>query len=154
MTDPQVFVLTPQNMTAVQMQRALQLRVSVFVAEQGIVCEEIDDLDRAETTEHIWLEADGAVVSVLRLLLDGPVIRIGRVATHAAHRRRGYSDRLMRVALDRAADAGRPVEIHAQAYLERWYEKFGFERTGPDFLEEGVDHVPMTWRGHPQAATA
>ncbi|WP_199732613.1 GNAT family N-acetyltransferase [Kocuria soli] len=154
MTEPRVFELTAQDMTAVQMQRILQLRVSVFVAEQGIICEEVDDLDRAETTVHLWLEVEGEPVSVLRLLLDGPVVRIGRVATHAGHRRRGYSEQLMRVALQRAAATGRPVEIHAQAYLENWYGKFGFERTGPDFLEEGVDHTPMTWRGEPQAVDA
>lgn len=152
MTDLQVFARAPQDMTAVQMQKILQLRVTVFVAEQKIICEEIDDLDRAPTTQHLWLEADGTVVSVLRLLLDGPVVRIGRVATAAAHRRRGHSEALMRQALDQAASTGRPVEIHAQAYLENWYGKFGFERTGPNFLEEGLDHVPMTWRGYPEAS--
>lgn len=152
MTDPRAFVHTAQEMTAVQMQRILQLRVAVFVAEQKIICEEIDDLDRAETTQHIWLEVDGKVASVLRLLLDGPVARIGRVATGAAFRRRGYSEQLLRAALDRAAVTGKPVEIHAQAYLEAWYAKFGFERTGENFLEEGLDHVPMTWRGYPEAA--
>ncbi|WP_198673454.1 MULTISPECIES: GNAT family N-acetyltransferase [Kocuria] len=152
MTDVQVFAHAPQEMTAIQMQKILQVRVAVFVAEQQIICEEIDDLDRAETTVHIWLEVDGNVVSVLRLLTDGPVVRIGRVVTAAAHRRRGHSETLMRQALDRAAPTGRPVEIHAQAYLEAWYGKFGFERTGPNFLEEGIDHVPMTWRGYPEAA--
>lgn len=150
MTDVQVFTHAPQEMTAIQMQKILQLRVAVFVAEQKIICEEIDDLDRAQTTRHIWLEVDGAVVSVLRLLLDGPVVRIGRVATAAAHRRRGHSETLMRHALGQVVQTGRPVEIHAQAYLEAWYRKFGFERTGPNFLEEGLDHVPMTWRGCPE----
>lgn len=154
MTVPEVQARTAAEMTGIQMQRVLQLRVAVFVAEQGIVCAEIDDLDRAETTVHVWLEEDGRVASVLRLLLDGPVVRIGRVATHPEHRRRGHSEVLMRAALDRGQETGRPVEIHAQAYLEPWYGKFGFERTGENFLEEGIDHVPMTWRGYPSAAAS
>ncbi|MDO5618914.1 GNAT family N-acetyltransferase [Kocuria sp.] len=153
-TELQLRSSTAQHMTGVEMQKILQLRVTVFVAEQQIICEEIDHLDRAETTQHIWLEANGQVVSVLRLLLDGPVVRIGRVATGAEHRRRGYSQQLMWAALERAEETGRPVEIHAQAYLEDWYAKFGFQRTGPNFLEEGVDHVPMLWAGKPKGTSA
>ncbi|MDO4255406.1 MAG: GNAT family N-acetyltransferase [Kocuria sp.] len=154
MSDVQTFILTAQQMTAVQMQKILQLRVGVFVAEQGIVCQEVDAADRASTTEHIWCEVNDQVLSVLRLLLDGPVVRIGRVATAADHRRRGHSERLMWMALKRAHNTGRPVEIHAQAYLENWYEKFGFHRVGANFLEEGVEHLLMTWDGRlPDAQT-
>ncbi|WP_456697239.1 GNAT family N-acetyltransferase [Aeromicrobium sp. P5_D10] len=28
--------------------------------------------------------------------------------------------------------------------MEKWYESFGYARTGPDFDEAGIDHVPMT----------
>jgi ElaA protein len=33
--------------------------------------------------------------------------------------------------------------LHAQAHLERWYESFGYHRTGENFDDAGIDHVPM-----------
>ena len=33
--------------------------------------------------------------------------------------------------------------LDAQSYLESWYRKLGFVRTGPVFDEDGIAHVPM-----------
>jgi ElaA protein len=35
------------------------------------------------------------------------------------------------------------VTIGAQAPLEGWYARFGFMRSGPDYLEDGIPHLPM-----------
>mgnify|MGYP006184998713 CR=1 FL=1 len=46
--------------------------------------------------------------------------------------------------MDRLAALGcRSVTIGAQAYLLDWYARFGFERAGPRYLEDGILHVPM-----------
>ena len=37
-----------------------------------------------------------------------------------------------------------PLQLNAQAHLERWYESFGYRRTGDDFDDAGILHVPMT----------
>ena len=36
-----------------------------------------------------------------------------------------------------------PIELGAQAYLERFYAGLGFEVCGPDYLEDGIPHKPM-----------
>jgi ElaA protein len=36
-----------------------------------------------------------------------------------------------------------PITLGAQAYLEGWYERFGFRRSGPGYVEDGIPHVPM-----------
>lgn len=83
----------------------------------------------------------------MRILDDGlaadgaPVWRIGRVATHIDHRGHGYASALIEEALRRVGD--HRVQIDAQAYLQRWYEQFGFVRCGPDFVEDGILHLPM-----------
>jgi ElaA protein len=66
---------------------------------------------------------------------------IGRVATARHARGRGLSARLM----DRGIELceGRAIDIGAQAYLEAWYTRFGFVRSGPDYLEDGIPHLPM-----------
>jgi ElaA protein len=33
--------------------------------------------------------------------------------------------------------------LDAQSPLAGWYAGFGFEVTGPEFLEDGIPHVPM-----------
>src|SRR4029453_4982370 len=44
-------------------------------------------------------------------------------------------------ALDRVGD--RPCVLDAQTYLRGFYERLGFAVTGPEFLDDGVPHVPM-----------
>ena len=126
--------------------RILRLRTQVFVHEQRIVDdEEIDGRDLEETTTLFWVEENGAdgtteVLATLRLLQDDLPAHVGRVATAQQARGRGLAADLVRAALEHA---GTDVAISAQAYLEGWYGRLGFVRTGENYLEAGIDHVPM-----------
>ncbi|MGD8150641.1 GNAT family N-acetyltransferase [Ornithinimicrobium sp. Y1694] len=120
----------------------LRLRVDVFVVEQNCPYPELDGVDTEPTTEHLWIEVDGEPVATVRTLVDADGLHhLGRVATHAAHRGQGYAATLVRAGLTRIGD--RPVQIGAQAYLEGWYSRFGFVRNGEDYLEDGIQHLPM-----------
>jgi ElaA protein len=121
--------------------RLLQLRAEVFVVEQECAYQDLDGRDLEPGVIQLWVEDAGAPVAGLRILPepDGSW-EIGRVVTAAPARGRGLSSRLMRAAL---AECGRPVTIKAQTYLRAWYESFGFEATGPEFLEDGIPHLPM-----------
>jgi ElaA protein len=121
--------------------RILKLRVDVFVVEQECAYPELDGRDLEPGTRQLWVEDAGEVVATLRVLDDGAVVRIGRVATAMAARSAGHAGRLMQRALELAGD--RDVVLDAQSYLQGWYEKFGFVRTGDEFLEDGIPHVPM-----------
>jgi len=129
--------------------RILRLRTQVFVHEQRIVDdEEIDGRDLEETTTLFWVEENGAdgtteVLATLRLLQDDLPAHVGRVATAQQARGRGLAADLVRAALEHA---GTDVAISAQAYLEGWYGRLGFVRTGENYLEAGIDHVPMLFR--------
>ena len=131
--------------------RILRLRTQVFVHEQRIVDEEeIDGRDLEDTTTLFWVEENGEVLATLRLLQDdvpahaGPdataPAHVGRVATAQQARGRCLAADLVRAALEHA---GTDVAISAQAYLEGWYGRLGFVRTGENYLEAGIDHVPM-----------
>ena len=39
--------------------------------------------------------------------------------------------------------AGCAVVLDAQSYLVGWYARFGFTPDGPEFVEDGIPHVPM-----------
>ena len=118
-----------------------RLRVDVFVVEQECPYHELDGRDTEPTTEHLWYEADGTVVATIRLLDDGASRAIGRVATATAARGLGLAARLIEEGIALCGDV--PVTLGAQAHLESWYERFGFRRSGPGYVEDGIPHVPM-----------
>ena len=137
---PEVHAARLSDLDPLTLYGLLRLRTDVFVVEQECAYPELDGRDAEPGTEHLWVEVDGAPVATLRIL-RGTAYRIGRVATHRDHRGRGYAVALVTEALRRIGDA--PVDIDAQTYLEEWYGRFGFVRSGPDFLEDGIPHVPM-----------
>lgn len=124
--------------------RIMALRVEVFVHEQKIVDEaELDGADLLSTTELFWIkDEDAEVLATLRVLVDDTV-HIGRVATAAQARGRGYAGQLVEAALTAYPGV---VEISAQAHLENWYGRFGFVRVGEQYLEAGIPHVKMLTR--------
>ena len=60
------------------------------------------------------------------------------------HHGRGLADPLLDTALQVCPD--RPVLMDAQTPLRGWYESFGFEVTGEEFLDDGIPHLPMRLR--------
>jgi ElaA protein len=119
----------------------LRLRIDVFVVEQECPYPELDGRDLEAGSLMLWIEIDGAVAAHARLLHDGDDRRIGRVVTDPAHRGKGLAAVLVRDGIRRSE--GRTVRLDAQAHLERWYAGFGFVSDGPEFLEDGIPHVPM-----------
>lgn len=126
---------------ATTLYKILKLRVDIFVVEQQCAYPELDGRDLEPGARQLWIESSGEVVATLRTLDDGSALRIGRVATAASARSSGLAGQLMRRALELAGD--RDVVLDAQAYLEKWYERFGFVRVGAEFLDDGIPHVPM-----------
>ncbi|WP_241668160.1 GNAT family N-acetyltransferase [Pedococcus bigeumensis] len=122
--------------------RLWALRSEVFVVEQAAAYLDLDGRDVEAGTRHLWVEADGLPVATLRVLDDGDVWRIGRVATASAQRGRGLAAGLVRAAL--AECVGRPVVLDAQSYLTDWYAGFGFVVHGAEYVDEdGIPHTPM-----------
>ena len=118
-----------------------RLRVDVFVVEQECPYPELDGRDVEPATVHLWLESEGEVAATIRVLDDGASRAIGRVATATAFRGRGLAARLIDEGIALCGDA--PITLGAQAHLEGWYERFGFRRSGPGYVEDGIPHVPM-----------
>jgi ElaA protein len=125
----------------------LKLRSEVFVVEQKCVYLDLDGRDTEPGTRHVWFERDGEISTYLRILDDGEHRRIGRVVTAVQARGAGLAGRLVAEALRIIGD--RPSVLDAQAHLAGFYARFGFEPTGPEFLEDGIPHVPMA---RPRAA--
>ena len=118
-----------------------RLRVDVFVVEQECPYPELDGRDLEPATVHLWLESGGEVAATIRVLDDGASRAIGRVATAVTHRGQGLAARLITEGIALCGDVA--ITLGAQAHLETWYERFGFHRSGPGYVEDGIPHVPM-----------
>ncbi len=121
-----------------------RLRQDVFVVEQNCPYPDLDDRDLEAGTRHVLLRDEDELLGYARVLDDGDVWRIGRVVLTRKARGRGLADPLLETALQVCPD--RPVVMNAQTPLRAWYERFGFEVTGEEFLDDGVPHLPMRLR--------
>jgi len=118
-----------------------RLRQDVFVLEQECLYDDLDGRDLDPGTRHVVMTEGSAVVGYARVLDEGETWRIGRVVLAPEVRGRGLADPLIQAAI--AECKGRDVVLDAQAPLAEWYESLGFEVTGPEFLDDGIPHLPM-----------
>lgn len=127
------------------LQGAIRVRKVVFCEEQGVpVEEELDGRDAQALHLVALAPGDERVVGTLRLLFDGDVVKVGRVAVESSWRRRGIAGRMLLVALDRARGLGsRSARLAAQLEAVELYEKAGFEVQSEVFEEAGIPHVWM-----------
>jgi ElaA protein len=117
-----------------------RLRQDVFVVEQSCPYPDLDGRDLEPGTRHVLLYENN-LVGCARVLDEGGEWRIGRIVLVPGARGRGLADRLLEAALTACPD--RSVVMDAQTPLRAWYERFGFEVAGPEFLDDGIPHLPM-----------
>jgi len=120
----------------------VRLRVDVFVVEQACPYPELDGRDTEAPTRHIWvaLPESAAPAAYLRLLHEPGGRRVGRVVTHPDHRGLGLAGLLVDHVIARYQG---DLTLDAQSHLVDWYAARGFAPTGPEFLDDGIPHVPM-----------
>ncbi|MBW4692040.1 MAG: GNAT family N-acetyltransferase [Lyngbya sp. HA4199-MV5] len=121
-----------------------QIRYLVFQLEQGVSAElEFDGND--EAADHLLAYLDGQPVGTTRIRrLDDRTAKVERVAVIEAARGFGIGKRLMveAIAFLQNADVAE-VHIHAQAAVNDFYQRLGFEPEGEVFVEAGIPHVKM-----------
>ncbi len=118
-----------------------RLRQAVFVIEQDCPYPDLDGRDLEPGTRHVLLLEHADLGGYLRVLDDGDHARIGRVVLARTARGRGLADVLMAAGV--AETAGRACVLDAQSPLAGWYASHGFVVSGPEFLEDGIPHLPM-----------
>ena len=120
---------------------ARRIRELVFVQEQGVPLElEMDDQD-ARCDHALAHASDGAAVGTGRLLPDG---HIGRMAVLKNWRGKGVGALLLLALIEQARQRRHArVRLNAQVYAAGFYRRYGFEVSGPEFMDAGISHVPM-----------
>lgn len=135
------------ELTAEELFKLYKLRASVFVVEQNCAYQDLDDADLQ--AYHVWLEDENGIQAYLRVLPKGTVfdeVSLGRVI--AVKRRCGLGTQIVKcgIAVAKEKLAAESIAIAAQTYVRKLYENLGFLQTGPEFLEDGIPHIPMILR--------
>lgn len=138
---PEIRVASFRDLDVFTLYALLKLRSDVFVVEQACAYADLDGRDTEPGTRHVWLARDREVLAYLRILADDGVERIGRVAVASTERGRGHARRLMAHALD--VIGNRDSVLNAQTHLAGFYRRLGYAATAPEFLEDGIAHLPM-----------
>jgi ElaA protein len=125
----------------------LQLRSEVFVVEQTCAFQDIDGQD--QVASHLLGRSETGELAAYARLFDAgtsyPEASIGRVVVNMKFRRYGLGRELLREAIRAVAAlyGTQPIQIGAQLYLKEFYESFGFQQHGDEYLEDGIPHIHM-----------
>jgi predicted GNAT family N-acyltransferase len=125
---------------------AFDVRRRVFVVEQGVADEiEYDEYDA--TAIHYLATLGRDPVAAARAVIYGEWGKIGRVAVVREHRGEGIGIGITRFVEDDLAGRGiTKFFLHAQTWVQGFYEKLGYLAEGDVFQEADIDHVRMTKR--------
>ena len=123
--------------------KGCDLRREVFMVEQGVSLEDEFDGKDPDAT-HIVTVQDGEVVGVLRILWLPEHAKIGRFAVKKSLRDQGIGSRLFHTALSFIDRKGQD-QVMLEAQIDRigFYENFGFEAYGEEYLDAGILHRAM-----------
>ena len=119
-------------------------RIQTFIVEQQLNYQEIDEIDKRAW--HLF-ETDeaGKVITYLRIFQEVDGAHIGRVIVDEAYRKQGKGTALMERAIEICQEwyVDQPIMIHAQKYLQQFYESLGFEVWSQPYQLVGIEHMDM-----------
>lgn len=138
-------VKTLDEMTTKEFCKIAEERTKVFVVEQDCPYQEIDQLDY--TAHHLVLRDDQEnFVGYTRIMdKDKEHSTFGRVLVCQQYRKHKYGRRLVQATIDETKKIfpKKAIKIQAQAYLQKFYESFGFKPVSDVYLEDNIPHLDM-----------
>jgi len=121
----------------------LQARVAVFVVEQNCPYQEVDADDYNDL--HVCLVENGDLKAYTRIIDKGDHITFGRVLVVEKYRKSGLGEKIVAATIDEIKKRfpNQPIQIQAQAYLQKFYTQFGFKAISDVYLEDNIPHLDM-----------
>ncbi len=132
------------ELSTTEIYEILKARSEIFVMEQNIHYQDIDDIDY--NSLHCFFMKDNKVIAYLRAFYQDvhkDIVKIGRVLT--LKHGKGVGKELMEQSLQSIKEKMncKKICMDAQKHAVGFYGKFGFKAVSNDFLEEGIVHVVM-----------
>jgi predicted GNAT family N-acyltransferase len=124
-----------------ELEKVFAIRREVFVVEQN--CPPELEWEFEDESTHFLATVDGKPAGACRWRKTDKGYKLERFAVLKKFRGMGVGQELVKTVLeDLPADADY-VYMHAQIQAVSLYEKFNFEKTGPEFEEAGIRHYKM-----------
>lgn len=126
----------------------LALRNAVFIVEQNCPYQDLDGQDLQGANRHILGWREGELIACARILMPqqaGAPVAIGRVVVSPQARGLNLGYRLMEQALMSCTQnwPRHDIYLSAQAHLQDFYQKMGFQPQGAIYLEDDIPHIAM-----------
>lgn len=121
--------------------KVFAIRREVFVDEQN--CPPELEWEFEEESNHFLATVDGAPAGACRWRKTDKGYKLERFAVLKAFRGHGVGQALVQAVLNDLPNDATYVYLHAQIQAVSLYEKFHFEKTGPEFEEAGIRHYKM-----------
>lgn len=117
------------------------IRTAVFIYEQQVPEDlEWDEFDPV-SLHVLALNSNDQPIGTARLLPDG---HIGRMAVLREWRGKGIGSAMLQRILEESSHRGmQKAMLNAQIAAIKFYEKFGFQVSGEEFMEAGIPHIKM-----------
>lgn len=134
------------ELTAEELYEILRCRAEVFIVEQNIPYQDIDNIDEFST--HVFAMKDGKLVTYLRVIDPGikcSSVIIGRVLVMKPYRGKGIGRDIMLKGMEIALGMYPQIEIAAQPYLLDFYKSLGFKQTSDIFIYGERPHIQMQY---------
>lgn len=143
-TDLKYIAKNFDELTTTELYEILKARAEIFIVEQHINCQDLDDMDYKSLHCFLW-EANRVIAYLRAYFPDDNIerIKVGRVLSlqHGRGWGKGLLEKSISVIKNKLKC--KVICIDAQTHAIGFYEKFGFKVTSEEFWEEGVLHVAM-----------
>jgi predicted GNAT family N-acyltransferase len=121
----------------------MPIRHEIFIHEQKVP----EDMEWDEFDEIAWhaiATENNQTVGTGRLIINGHIAKIGRMAIQSSRRNQGIGKSILNALIQTAKEKGaQECILHAQTHAIAFYAKADFEPHGPIFDEAGIPHVEM-----------
>ena len=121
--------------------KVFAVRREVFVVEQN--CPPELEWEFEDESTHFLATIDGEPAGACRWRKTDKGYKLERFAVLKKFRGHGIGQALVKTVLDDLPADASYVYMHAQIQAVSLYERFNFEKTGPEFEEAGIWHYKM-----------
>lgn len=131
-----------KDLSATEIYEILKSRSEIFMLEQKIHCQDMDDMDY-ESLHCFFVEGNRVSAYLRAFITEENTVKIGRVLT-LSHGK-GIGKELLEkslVAIKEQLSCNKVI-VSAQEQAIGFYKKIGFTVVSDIFLEEGIPHAKM-----------
>ena len=134
--------ISVQNVTdPTELETVFAIRREVFVVEQN--CPPELEWEFEDESHHFLATVDGEPAGACRWRKTDKGYKLERFAVLQKFRGKGVGQELVKAVLADLPPDAAYVYMHAQIQAVTLYEKFNFEKLGPEFEEAGIRHFKM-----------